>query len=532
MNSSQEAHVYTANFGYRDVSARQPPTENTTYVIGSLTKGITAALLGQLVDADAVSWSTQLHTLVPYTRDADDPAANITLEDLLSHRSGLPGYNAYWLQSGNTPVLPRREAVRILSAVPAAAPVRTAFVYNNLAYEVAGQVLERLAGAPYAKVLARVTDALGMRNTWLGEDLGRHVDTAKAYATLRNGSAVEIPLPLRGSDSLIGAAAGIRSCVSDLLELYRGFMAAGNSALGLQTTRGGGGNNNPLRQLPTLWKPHIALPFPSLREYTYALGWVRAELPTQLSFTGPDTVPPESPYLLPPIVGFGAPSRLALVHSGNLPGSVAYAALFPESSAAVVVLANSVALTDTARLVAGVLIDALFAPSDSSQQRREERWNEHISYARVTAEAGKHWVERMARELHGGKTVRRPVRPLHAYTGRYWNGLGNFYIDVRVVGNALQVLFLGTEDNAFALEPWRKDSFFWLTTDHDGLAAKARYTTWSAEYYVLSFGCARKGAPGCLVWKHEAAVAGDGEVFWKDEQMPRQRKQLQTVVRS
>ena len=42
--------IYTANFGYRDVEKKAPPDQDTIYYIASLSKFMTAAGIGRLVE--------------------------------------------------------------------------------------------------------------------------------------------------------------------------------------------------------------------------------------------------------------------------------------------------------------------------------------------------------------------------------------------------------------------------------------------------------------------------------------------------
>ena len=74
----------------------------------------------------------------------DDAADNITIADLLSHRTSLPSYDGMWLSSDNQILVERSQAIPILDYAPSSSPAqRTAdFLYSNLGYEVLGQVLE------------------------------------------------------------------------------------------------------------------------------------------------------------------------------------------------------------------------------------------------------------------------------------------------------------------------------------------------------------------------------------------------------
>lgn len=82
--------IYTQSFGYRDVEAKLPPDEQTVYHIASLSKAVTSAAFGILVEEKKIDWDTPVKTILP---EFDHPDRTIREElniaDLLSHRGGL-----------------------------------------------------------------------------------------------------------------------------------------------------------------------------------------------------------------------------------------------------------------------------------------------------------------------------------------------------------------------------------------------------------------------------------------------------------
>lgn len=140
-----------------------PPGPDVQYRIGSISKTFTAVLVFQERDAGRLSLDDTLG------RHVDGlPVGHLRLRDLLAHRSGLrteppapfweaaPGRSAADLRAG----LDRDDVVL---------PPGRAWHYSNLGYALLGLVVEHLAGAPFADVLAeRVLRPLGLtRTTWL-----------------------------------------------------------------------------------------------------------------------------------------------------------------------------------------------------------------------------------------------------------------------------------------------------------------------------------------------------------------------------
>ncbi|PVH71484.1 beta-lactamase/transpeptidase-like protein [Cadophora sp. DSE1049] len=140
--------IHTANYGFGDVERKLAPNEDTTWLMCSMTKGVTAAMVGMMVDEGKLDFTTQLREIFPHYQRSD-AQANITIADPLSHRTGIAPYDGLWLSSDNQIVMERSQAIPTFSYAPAANPLRTKFGYNNIAYEIIGQVLEEISGSTY-----------------------------------------------------------------------------------------------------------------------------------------------------------------------------------------------------------------------------------------------------------------------------------------------------------------------------------------------------------------------------------------------
>ncbi|KAF2971292.1 hypothetical protein GQX73_g2242 [Xylaria multiplex] len=517
--------IHQANFGLRDVEARLSPDEHTVYVLGSLTKAITAAMIGILVDEGKLSWTTQLQDVLPaFHRAKYDPTNNITITDLLSHRTGLPSYDSLWLLSDNRIPISREDAISILSYVPVAADLRTELVYNNMAYEVLGRVIEHISGTDFSSFLtSRILRPLGMNETFYTSPPLDLVNVAKPYTALQNASVFPVPSPIYGEDVLMGPAGGIRSSVHDILLLYNAFIDAANSQIGGAEPII---SQNPLRQLGHIWQGRISLPLSTVREASYASGWLRMQLPAPVGLGRPS---------LGPILGEGMPSRLGLFHEGSLPGYTTFAALFPETSSAVVVLSNSLGLANSVELVGRLLIEELFGNTVNT--------TEYIEYATRTARERVAAMPMIKRQLMQNRSGHSPVNPLKTYVGTYCNSINTFFIKIREEKGYLRVHFMGLDSEGFDLQPYQYNSFFWYLS-HDELSQRARYTVYPKEYYVLQFGWVSDGVDtsyhvesdtiNAVRWKHEFAVDDKGEIFRRRDckSMPFGQDEAQLVVSS
>lgn len=87
--------VWIDGFGKKNVETDAPVTERILFPIGSTTMAFTAAGLGILHDEGKLDWITPTREYLPRFRMKDDFAtAEMTVVDLMTHRSGLRSHDA------------------------------------------------------------------------------------------------------------------------------------------------------------------------------------------------------------------------------------------------------------------------------------------------------------------------------------------------------------------------------------------------------------------------------------------------------
>ena len=142
--------------------------------IWSLSKSITAACVGSLVDEGLLSFESPLGRYLPGLRPA---TAAITVAQLITHRSGLPGHTPF---GPLTSAVNLELSVRLPEEIPFAAiavamrnvapttPTGAGFAYSNLNYLFLGQLIETVAQQPYVEVCnARLLRPAGIRDAGL-----------------------------------------------------------------------------------------------------------------------------------------------------------------------------------------------------------------------------------------------------------------------------------------------------------------------------------------------------------------------------
>lgn len=143
------------------------------YEIGSITKTMTAAVFVDMVERGEVD----RHAPVGAFLDFDGSSvADIRLEDLATHTSGLPGMVNSWRNIAGLALWPFRvhdpsasvTLERLLADARRTSPGSQEYVYSNLGYSLLGQALARAAQTSFAKLLEeRLFMPLGMLDTFV-----------------------------------------------------------------------------------------------------------------------------------------------------------------------------------------------------------------------------------------------------------------------------------------------------------------------------------------------------------------------------
>lgn len=159
--------THTRGFG-RAWPKGGPPTGQTPFFIGSITKSITALAAMQLVEAGKIDLDTPVQRYLPWFRVADPAAsARMTVRHLLNQTSGLPTSEGEVILADfdDSPGAAERQAQALSSLVLARSP-GAAFEYSNSNYQLLGLIIEAASCESYPDYLWRhILTPLGMHHT-------------------------------------------------------------------------------------------------------------------------------------------------------------------------------------------------------------------------------------------------------------------------------------------------------------------------------------------------------------------------------
>jgi D-alanyl-D-alanine-carboxypeptidase/D-alanyl-D-alanine-endopeptidase len=217
-------------YGFGNGPGGKPPTGDTLFELGSITKVYTGLLLADAVQRKEVELDTPLSDLVPPgvavpTRDK----AIITLRHLVLHSSGLPRIPASIKVDAADPYGKYTEDQLFLDLIQANlenAP-GTQIVYSNFGAGLLGYVLGKKLGGGYTKVVEqRILRPLALGSTFFTVPPA----AAARRATPTNDDLAPVPA-WTWTDALAGAG-GLTSSVRDQLKLIDAELdaAAGSKA--------------------------------------------------------------------------------------------------------------------------------------------------------------------------------------------------------------------------------------------------------------------------------------------------------------
>jgi CubicO group peptidase (beta-lactamase class C family) len=273
--------------GTRRLGTDTPVTINDKFHIGSDTKAMTSLLAGMLVEEGKLRWNTTVGEIYPELVDKMSKGVkDITLEQLLSHTSGIPGDSMEHVplisfsltdDAANLDGMRYTLLTRLLPLALHAQPGER-FEYSNLGYTLAGAMMERVTGKTWEElVVARIFDPLKLSSAGFGpqSSLGR-VDAPLGHAADKDGKLQAFLAGPAGDNPLVIGPAGL----AHMSVLDFATWAAWNAAEGKY--------GPPLAKPETIRKMHTKVvdmpPKPDAPVGTpssggYGLGWGTVSLP-------------------------------------------------------------------------------------------------------------------------------------------------------------------------------------------------------------------------------------------------------------
>lgn len=415
---NKEGVIFSKGYGVKDIKIKEPVDANTLFAVASNSKSFTASSIALLVDQGKLSWDDKVIDYLPWFRMYDPyVTANMTIRDLLSHRSGLATFSGdlVWYGTNYT----SEEVVKKAQYLKPVYGFRTTFGYSNIMYLTAGLIIEKISGQSWSDfVKTNFINPLGMSSTLTS--IKEFTDKTNLAQPHTSSGDKTVRIDYLNWDN-ISPAGGIISSANDMAKWIQFQLNTGRW------------NGTPLiseKALNEMWYPQIMNTvtktsrefWPTTHFKGYGMGW------SIMDYHG----------------------KKVMSHSGGYDGMISYTAFSPEANIGLVVVTNK-----NSSLYLPVMYRILdtFMEGDDAELKdwsaifleRERKMKEY------QAKEEKERVEKRA-------LYTKPSADLNKYTGTYKSVLYG-EANVTLQNGNLFIQFVPTKMFHGKLNHWHYDTF-------------------------------------------------------------------------
>lgn len=375
--------VFAKGYGVKEIGKSEKIDEKTIFGVASNTKAFTAAALQILADEGKLNLDDKVIKYLPEFQLYDPwVTREITIRDLLTHRSGLPAYGGDILWWGGD--YSRDEIIHRVRFVQPQTSFRSRYSYQNIPFITAGRIVEKVTGKSWDEFIKeRFFKSLGMKDSTTSvKDLaGVTNKTTPHFFDAETGAL--IPIRWRNLDNGAPAAA-INSNVLDMANWIR---------LNLNGGKFGEKQIVSEARINAMQTPQTILPFSNPKDQprlktnfaAYGLGWFLRE------YAGEKVVS----------------------HGGSTDGMLTQVAMLPDKKIGVVVLTNI-----HNRSFYTPIINRVF---DAFLGLEPVDWSAY--YLKLAKDAEKRELDEFRKKEADRAKDAKLILPLAAYAGTYENEL-------------------------------------------------------------------------------------------------------------
>ena len=145
--------IYKDAFGLANREWNIANTVDTKFMIGSISKPLTATLMLILVQKRLVSLDKTIETYLPEFKNK--PAAKVTIKQLLNHTSGIPNYDIIkdFFPRISRQSFTREEYIKFYCDSALAFEPGTRYMYSSWGYFTLGYIIEKVTHKSYEQAM-------------------------------------------------------------------------------------------------------------------------------------------------------------------------------------------------------------------------------------------------------------------------------------------------------------------------------------------------------------------------------------------
>lgn len=162
--------VFRRGYGIANLELNVPVRPEMVFRLCSVTKQFTAAAIMMLVEEGKVSLADDITKYLP---NYPTSGKKITIENLLTHTSGIPDYlNKLWPDRMTENLTPK-QVIEVFKNEPLAFEPGTKADYSNSNYVLLGAIIENVSGKPYRQFIEeQIFKPLGMKHSYYDRPQG------------------------------------------------------------------------------------------------------------------------------------------------------------------------------------------------------------------------------------------------------------------------------------------------------------------------------------------------------------------------
>ncbi len=285
--------IYKDAFGLANREWNIPNTPETKFMIGSVSKPITATLMLILTQRGLLGLDKTVEDYLPEFKDK--PAAKVTIKQLLSHTSGMPNYDIIkdFFPRISRQSFSREDYLKVYTDSALAFIPGSRYLYSSWGYFTLGHIIEKVTGKSYAQAMRdEIFSKAGMQNS--GSYLHTQI-VPKRASGYDYGFGNFVSADFRDQSNTMGTG-DIYTTVEDLYKFHSAL--AENKLLNKELTK----------EMFT----------PGMRPARYGYGWFNQNF----RYTNTDSV-------------------FANYHLGSTEGFISFFLRIPETNSMIVILCNS-----------------------------------------------------------------------------------------------------------------------------------------------------------------------------------------------
>lgn len=443
----QDKVVYLKGFGVRKAGERASVDPDTIFQLASMSKSITSTIVAALVGDREVSFDDRIVDLDPHFKLSDpNVTEQLTIRDLLSHRSGLPTSSGDVLEDLG---FSRPEILHQMRLLPLTGQFRKSYQYSNFGYTEGAIAASKKVGEQWENLAEEhLFNPLGMASSSYRWSDYRDAPNKAAIHVFVDGKAVA--RYLRNPDAE-APAGSVSSSIRDLAQWLR-LQLAGGAWNGQQIIAPDALNETHSPQIQSGTNPVTGKP-----SY-YGLGWN---------------------------VDYDTAGNVVLSHSGAFSIGAATAVRFsPSDQVGIVVITNALP-TGLAEAITVTFFDLyhygkptqdwLTPLSEYFRNLLENLNNASTDYSKLTPPASP-----------------TPAKPLSAYAGAYRN---DYYGQIEITEDRGSLwLRLPADGALYTLRHWDGDTFTYRYRGDPGVTSRGVKFAFGGATQVLIENLAVEGS--------------------------------------